>query len=218
MWDKYQIFCIFVYNNAVLIRNKATMEITNKRKDVYINTKAEWRQWLAEFHQSHQSVWVICNTKKSGLPAVEWSELVDEALCFGWIDSTRKTIDESSFKQLFSQRKPKSTWSRINKEKVQRLIDDQLMAEAGYECIRVAKENGSWVILDTVEDLIIPEDLNKAFTNYTGSEEYFQGLSKSVKKMMLQWIVLAKRPETRERRITEIAEHAAQGKKPKHFL
>lgn len=194
------------------------MGITNTRQEIYINTKAEWRQWLDDFHQSEQSVWVICNTQKSGLPVVGWSDLVDEALCFGWIDSTRKTINEGSFKQLFSRRKPNSTWSRINKEKVQRLIADEKMKEAGHECIRIAKENGSWVILDSVEDLSVPEDLSEAFERYAGSEEYFQNLSKSMKKMMLQWIVLAKRPETRKKRIDEIAEHAAQGKKPKHFL
>lgn len=194
------------------------MAVADKREEIYINTKAEWRQWLAEFHKSQPSVWVICNTKKSGLPVVDWSELVDEALCFGWIDSTRKPIDEGSFKQLFSKRKPNSTWSRINKEKVQRLIDDKLMTEAGHECIRIAKENGSWIILDTVEDLVVPEDLSEAFKEYLGSEEYFQSLSKSMKKMMLQWIVLAKRPETRKKRIDEIAENAAKGKKPKHFL
>ncbi|MBP2616618.1 YdeI/OmpD-associated family protein [Chryseobacterium jejuense] len=194
------------------------MGITNTRQEIYINTKAEWRQWLDDFHQSEQSVWVICNTQKSGLPVVGWSELVDEALCFGWIDSTRKTINERSFKQLFSRRKPNSTWSRMNKEKVQRLIEDKLMREAGHECIRIAKENGSWVILDSVEDLTVPEDLSEAFKRYAGSEEYFQSLSKSMKKMMLQWIVLAKRPETRKKRIDEIVEHAAQAKKPKHFL
>ncbi|MCS4301189.1 YdeI family protein [Chryseobacterium sp. BIGb0232] len=194
------------------------MKEPDKRQDIHISTREDWRQWLAEFHQSRPSVWVICNTRKSGLPVVGWSELVEEALCFGWIDSTRKTIDEGSFKQLFSKRKKNSTWSRINKEKVQKLIDDQLMTEAGYESIRIAKENNSWTILDTVEDLMVPEDLSKAFKNYTGSEEYFQSLSKSMKKMMLQWIVLAKRPETRKKRIDEIVENAAQGKKPKHFL
>ncbi|WP_347220016.1 YdeI/OmpD-associated family protein [Chryseobacterium sp.] len=194
------------------------MEIPDTRQEIRINTREDWRQWLVDFHQSLPSVWVICNTRKSGLPVVGWSELVEEALCFGWIDSTRKTIDEGSFKQLFSRRKPGSTWSRINKEKVQKLIDDQLMTEAGYESIRIAKENNSWTILDTVEDLMVPQDLNEAFKNHPGSEEYFQSLSKSMKKMMLQWIVLAKRPETRKKRIDEIVEHAAQGKKPKHFL
>ncbi|WP_433629493.1 YdeI/OmpD-associated family protein [Chryseobacterium cucumeris] len=182
-----------------------------------VNTRAEWRQWLEENHHTEQSVWLICNTRKSNLPNVSWSELVDEALCFGWIDSTRKTIDEGSFMQLFSRRKPKSTWSKINKDKVQKLIENKLMTKAGFETIRIAKENGSWNILDSVEDLTIPEDLNETFKLYEGSETYFLGLSKSMKKMLLQWIVLAKRPETRKNRIDEIAKQAAQHKKPKNF-
>lgn len=194
------------------------METKNERLEIRINSKTDWRLWLTEFHKYHPSIWVICNTKKSGLPFVEWSELVDEALCFGWIDSTRKNIDEGTYKQLFTKRKPNSTWSKINKEKVEVLIADQLMTEAGYESIKVAKENGSWTILDAVEELIIPEDLNAAFKEYMGSDIYFQSLSKSVKKMMLHWVIFAKRPETRKKRITEIAENAAQGKKPKHFL
>ncbi len=182
-----------------------------------VNTKAEWRQWLEENHHIEQSVWVICNTRKSNLPIVYWTDLVDEALCFGWIDSTRKTIDEGSFMQLFSRRKPKSTWSKINKDKVQKLIENNLMKQAGFETIRIAKENGSWNILDSVEDLTIPGDLNEAFKLHEGSETYFLSLSKSMKKMLLQWIVFAKRPETRKNRIDEIARQAAQHKKPKNF-
>ncbi|WP_153394146.1 YdeI/OmpD-associated family protein [Chryseobacterium vaccae] len=193
------------------------MQKVKERLTVYVNTKTEWRQWLQENHQTEQSIWLVCNTKKSSLPTISWSELVDEALCFGWIDSTRKTIDESSFVQLFSKRKPNSTWSKINKEKIQRLIDNQMMTEAGYETIKTAKQNGSWTILDCVEDLTIPKDLDEAFKNYSGSEDYFLSLSKSMKKMLLQWIVLAKRPETRKKRVDEIAELAAQGKKPKQF-
>lgn len=189
----------------------------NEKKTFHVKTREDWRQWLEENHHIEQSVWLICNTKKSNLPSVSWSELVDEALCFGWIDSTRKTLDEGSFIQLFSRRKPGSTWSKINKEKVQKLIENNLMMKAGFETIRMAKENGSWNILDSVEDLIIPEDLNEAFKIHEGSEAYFQSLSKSIKKMMLQWIVLAKRPETRKNRIDEIARQAAQNRKPKNF-
>ncbi|MGH1516877.1 YdeI/OmpD-associated family protein [Chryseobacterium sp. JK1] len=188
-----------------------------QRLTVYVNTKAEWREWLEKNHQSEQSIWLVCNTKKSNLPMIYWTELVDEALCFGWIDSTRKTIDENSFMQLFSRRKPNSTWSRINKEKVEKLIENNLMRKAGLDCIRIAQENGSWNILDSVEGLEIPKDLNEAFKMYSGSQAYFESLSKSVKKMLLQWIVLAKRPETRQKRIDEIAIHAAQKKKPKQF-
>jgi len=188
-----------------------------EKQTFYVNSKEEWRQWLEENHHIEQSVWLICNTRKSNLPNVYWTELVDEALCFGWIDSTRKTVDEGSFMQLFSRRKPKSTWSKINKEKVQKLIEHNLMTKAGFETIRIAKENGSWNILDSVEDLTIPEDLMEAFKIHEGSEVYFLSLSKSIKKMLLQWIILAKRPETRKNRINEIATHAAQNKKPKNF-
>ncbi|NIF06143.1 hypothetical protein F3J23_11895 [Chryseobacterium sp. Tr-659] len=184
---------------------------------IVINSKTEWRQWLAQNHLSEQSVWIVCNTKKSGLPTVSWSELVDEALCFGWIDSTRKTVDECSFKQLFSKRKPNGTWSKINKEKVEKLIENKLMMQAGHDAIRMAKENGSWTILDAVEDLIIPDDLDHAFTNYSGSKDYFLDLSKSMKKMLLQWIALAKRPETRTKRIDEIVENAFRKERPKQF-
>ncbi|RQO40399.1 hypothetical protein DBR39_05475 [Chryseobacterium sp. KBW03] len=193
------------------------MGTSSERSTVYVNTKEEWREWLENNHHVEQSIWLVCNTKKSNLPVVYWTELVDEALCFGWIDSTRKTIDEGSFMQLFSRRKPKSTWSKINKEKVERLIENKLMTQAGLETIRIAKENGSWTILDTVEELIIPEDLNETFKLHEGSEAYFLSLSKSIKKMMLQWIILAKRPETRKNRIDEIAIQAAQNKKPKNF-
>ncbi|MDR2235333.1 MAG: YdeI/OmpD-associated family protein [Chryseobacterium sp.] len=193
------------------------MHTVNERPALLVETKTAWRQWLKENHQKELSIWLICNTKKSGLPHVSWSELVDEALCFGWIDSTRKTIDTGSFTQLFTKRKPNSTWSRINKEKVQRLTDDNLMTEAGHESIRIAKENGSWTILDTVEDFVIPQDLMEAFGNYTGSEKYFQSQSKSIRKMILQWIVLAKRSETRQKRIDETAVQAGLQQKPKQF-
>ncbi|MFP3834549.1 YdeI/OmpD-associated family protein [Chryseobacterium sp. SIMBA_028] len=193
------------------------MQPVKERKTITINTSKEWRKWLEKNHQSEQSVWVICNTAKSDLPVAKWSDLVDESLCFGWIDSTRKTIDPYSFMQLFSKRKPNSTWSKINKEKIERLIERKLMMQAGYETIRIAKENGSWIILDSVEELVIPEDLDAAFEIHNGSKDYFLNLSKSMRKMMLQWIVLAKRSETRQKRIDEIAEHAARKEKPNYF-
>ncbi|WP_341832545.1 YdeI/OmpD-associated family protein [Sphingobacterium thalpophilum] len=103
------------------------------------------------------------------------------------------------------------------KEKVKKLIDANLMTPAGHEVIKIAQENGSWSILDSVEELIIPQDLDEAFQHYAGSKDYFLGLSKSVKKMMLQWIVLAKRPDTRKKRIDEIVARAAEKDRPKQF-
>src|SRR5690606_6914303 len=109
--------------------------------------------------------------KKSIFPSLSWSEAVDEALCFGWIDSTKKTIDDFSFMQFFSKRKPKSNWSKINKEKVQQLIDSKRMTIAGYESVEAAKQNGSWTILDEVEELLIPNDLECALEKHNGSKD-----------------------------------------------
>jgi len=177
----------------------------------------EWRQWLTDNHTSKAGVWLLQYKKKSGNPSISWSESVDEALCFGWIDSIRKSIDEDKFIQFFGKRKPTSVWSKINKQKVERLIANGLMTKAGLTSIETAKENGSWSILDEVEELIIPADLQKAFQLHKGSKDYFLSLSKSVKKSILQWLVLAKRPETRQNRINEIAKLAAQNLKPKQF-
>ena len=175
----------------------------------------EWREWLKKNHQSKQSVWLILYKKESNKPLIGWSGAVDEALCYGWVDSVRRSVDKEKFMQFFSIRKPKGTWSKINKEKVNQLINKGLMAQAGLEAIETAKQNGSWTILDTVEELKIPRDLAKEFKAQPGSKDYFLSLSKSVRKMILQWIVLAKRPETRQKRITEIAELAASATETK---
>jgi uncharacterized protein YdeI (YjbR/CyaY-like superfamily) len=183
----------------------------------YPANQMEWRQWLEENHESRQSIWLVCYKAKTGIPTISWSNAVDEALCFGWIDSVRKTIDEERFIQFFSKRKPTSTWSKINKLKVEKLIADGLMSQAGMKCIEIAKQNGSWDILNTVDELLIPDDLETAFERHIGSKIYFENLSKSIRKMMLYWIISAKRPETRQKRIEEIAERAGEGKKPKNF-
>lgn len=183
----------------------------------YPKNKEEWRAWLKENHDSMQSVWLLQYKQKSAMPSISWSEAVDEALCFGWIDSTRKSIDGESFIQFFTKRKPKSNWSKINKGKVARLIEEGLMTEAGYKSIEIAKKNDSWTILDAVEELLVPKDLEEAFDLHSGAKDYFDSLSKSVKKMILHWVVSAKRPETREKRIAEIAELAGQRLKPKQF-
>lgn len=180
------------------------------------NTSA-WKKWLVKNHLAKKSVWVLFYSKSSGKPSISWRDAVDLALCYGWIDSKKIKIDSETSHQFFSKRKPNSTWSKINKEKVSVLIDKGLMAKAGMDVIKLAKQNGSWSILDEVEDLVIPPDLETAFRKYKGSKKYFQGLSRSTKKMMLTWIVLARRPETRNKRIVEIVELAAKQRKPRQF-
>lgn len=176
-----------------------------------------WRKWLEKNHLSKQSVWLVFYNKTSAKPSISWRDAVDVALCFGWIDSKKIAIDKERSHQFFSKRKAKSTWSKINKDKIEKLIDAGLMTKAGFDSIAIAKQNGSWTILDEVEELKIPTDLEKAFKAKRGSKDYFLSLSKSARKALLQWLVLAKRPETRQKRITEIAALAAQQLRPKQF-
>lgn len=181
------------------------------------SNQKEWRKWLEINHEKKNSVWLIFHKKGSLTPNLSWSDAVDEALCFGWIDSVKKSIDTTKYKQYFGKRKPKSTWSRINKEKVKQLIDSGFMTKAGLRSIETAKLNGSWTILDSVEKLEIPVDLEAEFEKQPGSRSYFLGLNKSIKKGILYWIVAAKKTETRNQRILETVENAAQKQKPKQF-
>lgn len=183
----------------------------------YPASLAAWREWLMDNHQSQQSVWLVFYRKNSKRPSVTWSEAVDVALCFGWIDSKKIKIDEVTAHQFFSRRKSNSTWSKINKQKVQHLIEAGLMTEAGYKCVETAKQNGSWTILDEVEELIAPLDLRTALAHNPVARDYYACLSKSVRKAILQWVVLARRADTRLRRITEIVALAEQKQKPKIF-
>jgi uncharacterized protein YdeI (YjbR/CyaY-like superfamily) len=183
----------------------------------YAKDPQEWRQWLQENHNTKQSIWLVHYKKKTNTSTVNWSDAVDEALCFGWIDGKRQSIDDEKYMQFFCRRKPNSTWSKINKTKIDRLIEARLMSQAGFNCIETAKKNGSWKILDEVEERIIPEDLEAEFQKLSESKDYFLSLSSSDKRNILQWLVLAKRQETRQKRITEIAELAAQKLKPKQF-
>ncbi|HTN17694.1 MAG TPA: YdeI/OmpD-associated family protein [Chitinophagaceae bacterium] len=181
------------------------------------DSQKDWRKWLQQHHDKKQAVWLLCYKMKTGVPTIRWSDAVDEALCFGWIDSTRRSVDEDSFIQLFTRRKPNSMWSKINKEKVARLMAEGLMAPAGLNSIALAQQNGSWNLLDEAEEMLIPKDLEAAFRRHKGAKVYFLGLSHTLQKRLLVWLVLAKRDETRQKRITEIAELAGQQQLPKAF-
>lgn len=183
----------------------------------YASSPMAWRAWLAENHVSKQAVWLVFYKKKSARASITWREAVDEALCYGWIDSKKVKIDEEKSHQFFSKRKAKGTWSKINKDKVEQLIADGLMTAAGWKSIETAKENGSWTILDEVEALIMPADLEAAFANKANEKDFFMNLSKSVKKVILSWLLFAKTTETRQKRIADIIESAAQNLKPKHM-
>jgi uncharacterized protein YdeI (YjbR/CyaY-like superfamily) len=171
-------------------------------------SQAEWREWLSGNHLSTTWVWLVIYKKNSGKQNLNWTAAVDEALCFGWVDGRRKPLDDEKFIQFFCQRKANSTWSKINKVKVAYLIKNRQMLPAGLKCIHTAMQNGSWKVLDDVEDLVAPQDLEWAFEQQTGTKEYYSGLSNSVKKSILQWLKLCKTDKTRYKRIIEIVNSA----------
>jgi len=179
------------------------MEIKDGIKTFYAKTQKEWRKWLEKNHLSEKAVWLIFYKKGSGIPSTNYAEALEEALCFGWIDSKANKRDEVSYYQYFAKRKPKSNWSKINKEKVARLIENGLMTQAGFESIEIAKQNGAWSALDEVEELIIPRDLQSHFDNNKSAFENWENLSRSVKRGILEWILNAKQVETRRKRIEE---------------
>ncbi|KEO71686.1 YdeI/OmpD-associated family protein [Anditalea andensis] len=176
-----------------------------------------WRRWLEKNHLSKQAVWLVFYKKCSGKKSITWSGAVEVALCFGWIDSKKVKVDEERSHQFFSQRKPRSTWSRINKQKVGELIQKGLMTEAGYKSITTAKNNGSWNILDEVEDLLLPKDLEAALDLSPKAKDFYHSLSPSNRKAILQWLVMARKAETRQKRINDIILNAEQMLKPAHL-
>jgi uncharacterized protein YdeI (YjbR/CyaY-like superfamily) len=186
-------------------------------EEFYPETKHHLREWFKKNHLAKDAVWLIFYKKHTGKASVAWTDAVDEALCFGWIDSKGETIDKDTFRQYFCKRKPTSTWSKINKQKIETLTAKGLMAEAGFKVIDIAKQNGSWTILDEAEELVVPPELEKAFEKFENSKDYFSSLSKSKKKVLLYWIALAKTETTRQNRILEIAENASQKQQPKQF-
>jgi uncharacterized protein YdeI (YjbR/CyaY-like superfamily) len=176
-----------------------------------------WRAWLEEHHAEQSGVWLLYWRQASGRPSIDWSDAVDEAICFGWIDSTRRPLDDLSFKQYFAPRKPKSNWSRINKEKVERLIAEGRMTPAGLAAVERAKANGSWENLDSVEAMVVPDELGAALDAVPAARAYFDALSRAKRWEVLYWINGAKRAATRADRIRQIVEAAAEGKRPARF-
>jgi len=179
------------------------MKLKDGIKTLSARSRKHWREWLQKNHQSEKSVWLIIYKKESRVASVYYPEAVEEALCFGWIDSKANKRDDKSHFQFFAKRNPKSNWSRINKARVEKLVAENRMAPAGLAMVETAKQNGCWTALDDVENLIIPEDLQKAFDKNKKAFQYWNGFSNSARKSILGWISSAKTAETRRKRIRE---------------
>lgn len=171
---------------------------------LYFKNQDEWRAWLHLNHSTHSSVELVFYKVNSSFESMRWEEAVKVALCYGWIDSTVRKIDEESRKQTFSPRKAKSVWSKVNKNYIEELLAQNLMHESGLQTIAIAKQNGSWESLDAVEKLELPTDLSNAFQLNEVALEHYNNFSKTYKKSYLYWLNQAKRKETRIKRIEEI--------------
>lgn len=176
-------------------------------------TRAAWRRWLTRNHASSPGVWLILTKKDSGIACVAYEEAVEEALCFGWIDSTAKGIDGIRRRQMFTPRKRKSSWSASNKARVARLIDQGLVTEAGLVAVERAKADGTWTAGDDAERLIVPPDLAAALRRPAAARRNFDAFTPSARKSILLWIGEAKRAETRVKRIATTARMAAANRR-----
>ena len=186
------------------------------RPMLLMETRDEWRDWLAQHHGASPGVWLVSWKKAAGKPAIPYGDTVDEALCFGWIDSRVNTIDDERAMRLFTPRNVKSPWSRINKDKVSRLMKQGLMMEAGARAVAAAQANGSWSVYDDIEDMIIPPDLASALADNQTAQACFNNFPPSSTKNILWWIKSARKPETRAARISKTVELAAQNRMANH--
>ncbi|MFM8744104.1 MAG: YdeI/OmpD-associated family protein, partial [Cytophagales bacterium] len=173
-------------------------------------SRAAWRQWLKNNHTQPDSVWVVIAKKESGLPSITNNEMVEEALCFGWIDSVPNKLDAQRFKVLVSPRKAKSNWSQVNKDRATKMIKAGLMQPAGLAMIELAKKSGTWNALDEINSLILPPDLTKALGKNKKANSFFDQFPPSAKRGILEWIQNAKTEETRSKRIAETVTLAAK--------
>ena len=171
-------------------------------------SRGEWRAWLAANHTRTDGLWLVTYKVATGKPRVGYDEAVEEALCFGWVDSKANKLDDARSLLWFAPRKGGTGWSRPNKERVARLIAAGLMAPAGLAKVDAAKADGTWTMLDGVEALEVPPDLAAAFAKHPNAAAHFAAFPRSAKRGILEWILQAKRPDTRARRIAETAKLA----------
>lgn len=172
--------------------------------ELYFKTDEEWRNWLHDNHYVVKGVYLIFYKVEHEKDSMRWEDAVKVALCYGWIDSTVKSLGNGKRRQYFTPRNDKSVWSALNKRYIKELLDSDLMHEAGLEKIKIAKQNGSWTALDDVENGIIPEDLQLEFDNNPTAFNNYQNFAPSYRKSYLYWLNQAKRDTTRQKRIAEI--------------
>lgn len=181
-------------------------------------TRAAWRSWLARHHDRSKGLWLAYYKKASGKTSVTYEEALEEALAFGWIDSTVRRLDEERYAQRYTPRNERSVWSRANKVRIEKLIAEGRMAPPGLAKVEAAKRNGSWERLDAIERIAatadVPPDLREALRKDPAARAAFEKRPPSEKKMWAYWVTSAKKPETRARRVAETAKRVRAGRRP----
>lgn len=183
----------------------------------YAKDRETWRAWLEKNHATSPGVWLVYYKKLTETLSVSDVDAIEEALCFGWVDSRPNMLDEKRFMKLFTPRKPKSPWSKLNTQCVEKLITKGVMTQAGLEKIAASKQTGSWNSYDAIETLTMPTDLQEALAANPTAQTNFEAFPPSSKKNILWWIANAKQPATRQKRIEETVTLAAQNKKANHY-
>lgn len=194
---------------------KNSVDRDTERELLELPDRDAWRRWLEANHDRSKGVWLAIGKKGSTATRLMYDEAVEEALCFGWIDSTVRKLDAQRSQQLYTPRKPNSTWAASNKRRVDKLIAEGKMTPAGMAAVEVAKSNGSWTLLDEIEAMVMPDDLTEALAATPDAAEGWERVPVSQRKIALYWIATAKRAETRARRIAETARAAASGNGPR---
>ncbi|MFP5254035.1 MAG: YdeI/OmpD-associated family protein [Actinomycetes bacterium] len=181
-------------------------------------TVEEWSDWLREHHADRSGVWLVSAKAATGRRAFDYDTAVTEALRYGWVDSVQRAVDEERSKLWFAPRRARSGWSRSNKIRIERLEQEGRLEPAGRAAVEAARANGSWALLDEVEELTVPDDLAAALAAHPGSREHWDRFPPSARRAILEWIVQAKRAETRGRRVRETAEKAATGERANQWV
>ena len=184
-------------------------------QQIYLEDAKKWRKWLKLNHEKSPGIWLIYFKKHSGKPRVPYNEAVEEALCFGWIDSTVKRIDEDRYMQVFTPRNPKSNWSELNKKRVEELISHGKMTDAGMKAINIAKKNGKWdEIIESQKNYDLSADFVKLFETNEKAFAVYNKLAPSHRKQYINWVMSAKKSETRLKRCREMIGMLEQDQKP----